>query len=157
MTDFLNGYIVLSLESINLSNQLTMKKIANLFPIIALLILSACNTDDLNVNLAEKIIGTYSISTYTTEAGQSPGDLSANKVVVTRNDNTHVTMIIDYSDPETDDVSATNVLVEENGSAYNFSQSFSNASLLGSVSSSGTMTYNLDYTNENFVNLTAVK
>lgn len=84
-----------------------------------------------DLNFADKITGTYSLSDYI--YNQNPS-VEGNAISVTRLDDTHITIGIDYlgSNDEVD-LEIPNVLVEESEGNYSLSREFSNANMAGTV------------------------
>ena len=134
-----------------------MRKVLIMAGLVAVSMFTSCKTEEIDANVAAKITGSYSFDSYVTQSGSSTGDLSTNKVVVTRVDDTHVNVTLDYADTAVDDLEASNCAVSLNGDTYTYSKSFSNAELTGTVIGDN-LTYDLNYTSsDDFAIATASK
>lgn len=126
------------------------------FVMLFISVFSSCTTENVDTNLAEDVIGTYSFDSYQTQDEDVIGNVSSNKLIVTRVDDTHIKIVLDYSNPDFDDLVTDNAFLEKDGSNYNFSQSFSNAELTGEIIGNS-MTYYIIYSDEDFVSISASK
>jgi hypothetical protein len=129
------------------------------FPIIAfaVAVLSAgCSVEKVDANYAAKIAGTYIMKSYRSEVGaSSPG--ANDKILLVRKDDKHVVLTIDYADPASKDVESDNVSVTESGGKYTLNQGFTNATLTGTVTSAGFLDMKIEYTDSDYVMITAQK
>lgn len=131
-----------------------MRKILSYISIIFVLAFSACKVQEVDPNVAGEVVGTYVVTSYVSQAGASSGDLSNNKVVVTRVDDTYIKIVIDY--PAANDVEADNVYIERGTSKYVFTKYFTNASLRGTIEGDK-LNYQLNYSDGDFVFIEAWK
>ena len=119
--------------------KLIMKKIFLSSIIIASsLSIFSCKSSELNPDNASAIAGTYAIKSYLTQAGQS-GTFNNSNMRITKVDNNTVKVVITKSD-----------------SKYSLKQQFSNATLTGDVTGN-MLTYKLDYTDNDYVYISATK
>jgi len=111
--------------------------------------------EEVPTEVAQNIVGNYKMQTYNTHTGEStPGD--DDQLIVTREDDTHVQILIDYQSTVSDDVTLTNVLVSRSGEEYSLERIFSNAEADGNILGNQ-MTFNVHYETGNFVLITALK
>jgi hypothetical protein len=95
------------------------------------------------------------MTSYVTASGAS-ANVQNEKVTLTKVDDTHVDIVIDYSDPTTSDVDLDNVFVETSSDGYELSKEFSNATVDGTVVGDS-LTLNVTYTSGSYVNIIAGK
>jgi len=132
-----------------------MKNFKFLFIAFTLFTLASCTIEVEDPNLASQIIGTYTMDTYETHSGISTPNAN-DKIIVTRLDDTHADIEIDYASALGNDISLPNVSIVKSGDAYQLDRNFDNADVTGDVSGES-MTLILEYTNGNFANITASK
>jgi hypothetical protein len=133
-----------------------MKKF-NLAVIAAfVLFMTSCKTEEVDTNYSEDVVGTYSITEYETQVGES--DPSGNdKVIITRESDQRVTMTLDYvQGDDSNDIPAEGCSVAKSGDSYIITRTFSNAELEATVIGNR-LTYNIDYNDGDFIILTAIK
>lgn len=133
-------------------------KIKNLFFLaiaIATISITSCTIEEIETDIAGSIEGTYIMTSYETHNGTSTpsGD---DKIVITRVDDTHVDVLVDYSSAFANDVNSTNTLVTKSGDAYFLERSYDNAEITGEVLESDLILM-LEYTNGNFAEINASK
>lgn len=121
-----------------------MKKLL-LLALSATFVLSSCKKDEEDPDLGEAISGTYSMSSYIVGGKASSGDLSNNKIRVTRIDDTHAKIVIDYIDENEDDFEVDNASISADGDNFKFDQTYSNAEASGTVVGNE-ITLEVDYT-----------
>lgn len=107
-------------------------------------------------NFAAAISGTYVMKTYVTKASGASTPGSNDKILISRINDKHVELVIDYADPKSPDVTCDDVSITKNGSKYELSQNFSNATMKGSVEGND-LSMEIDYTNGSNVKITATK
>ena len=135
---------------------LDMKNLVVASAVLVLILTFSCNTEKVETGDASNITGTYAMTTYETQAGVSENPSGNDKVIISYEDENLVTVKIDYVDESATDVSLKEIKVTKSGSIYNLSGIYSNAEATGSVQSS-VVTFFVDYTSGNFVELTATK
>ena len=122
---------------------------------MALLFLSNCNLkDDILLNIAEEIKGTYSMTYFEhhsaiTDTKTTGNSLNINKIELRVLDNKHVDIYVTY--PKTPDfnISYTKVKVTEDGDNYTLRKDLPNAVLTGSVAGNK-ISLDLDYNNKDY-------
>ena len=123
-------------------------------PLLFAIAFSGCTVEDIDVNYAEKVSGTYALASYENKLGTV--DLNVNdKVIITRINDNHVKIYVDFYN-STDDIVAEDVLLAQNGASYNLSQTYQYSVLNGKVEPKY-LSFRLDYDNDNFDLITAVK
>lgn len=134
-----------------------MKKTIILVGLVMGLASLSCKDSGVDADLASEIAGVYSMTYYETKnGGVSTGDLSGNKIKVTKSSNDEVDIIVDYIDPSIDDFNDNGVDVKQNGSGYTFSNSYADAEVTGSVQGNE-ITYNILYADSNFAEVKGEK
>jgi hypothetical protein len=127
--------------------------------LLSAIVFSGCNAA-VDPDNASAITGTYAMTVYNTQAGNTNNPPSGNNLVVTKVDKNNVKVVIDYADPSSTDVVLDKMAITKNGSTYKLSESFSNATSSGTVSGNN-FTFDLTYTsgtyNGHYVHIEAVK
>lgn len=119
-----------------------------------LLALTSCTVESVDKDIASKIVGTYTLTDYIFNT--SPA-VAGNTVVVTRIDDTHVDIAIDYSGSATGaDLTVEEALVVEEDGKYDLSRTYSNADITGTVSGN-TITIDMVYDDGDQVAIIGVK
>lgn len=131
------------------------QRILSVISVVAIIALNSCTVTEEDPDLATEIIGSYTMTSYVTASGAS-SNLQNEKVTITKVDDTHVDVLIDYSDPTETDVELSNVFVETATSGYALSREFSNATVEGTVIGDD-LTLDLTYTSGSYVNIEATK
>lgn len=134
-----------------------MKKLT--FALVALfisLLVVSCNVEKVDPDYASKVAGTYAMKTYETYSGGSSTPGPNDKVLVSREDDKHVTITVDYASPYSVDPTWTNISLVKIGETYELSRTFSNAEITGSVTGN-LLDFRIDYTDGNWMMLTGEK
>ena len=130
-----------------------------LIPVLTflLLILSfiACTIEEIETDFASSIEGNYKMETYETHSGSSTPNAN-DKIVISRIDDTHVKLTIDYSSPSSNDLELNNMSVSKSSNTYSLDQKFSNADADASITNKK-LIFNINYNNGNFAKITATK
>ncbi|WP_028981038.1 hypothetical protein [Sporocytophaga myxococcoides] len=123
-------------------------------PIIVIFTLSGCTVEDIDVNYAKKVSGAYALGSYENQLGTYGLNVN-DKVIITRINDNHVKIYVDFYN-STDDIVADDVMLTQNGSSYNLSQTYRYSVLSGEIDPKY-LTCRLDYNNGNFDLITEVK
>jgi hypothetical protein len=93
--------------------------------------LSGCTVEDIDVDHAAMVAGTYALGSYDNQLG-AYGLLVEDKVVITRINNNHIKIHVDFYN-STDDIIADEVQITPNGNRYNLAQTYRFSVLAGSI------------------------
>jgi len=115
---------------------------------------SGCTVEKIDVNYAGKVSGTYALGSYENQLGVYGLNVN-DKVIITRINDNHVKISVDFYN-STDDIVADDVMLTQNGASYNLSQTYRYSVLSGKIDPKY-LTFRLDYNNGNFDLITAVK
>ena len=129
--------------------------------ILASIVFVSCKKAEEDPDNANAITGTYKMTVYNTKTGgNNSNPAPGNNMVITKVDKNTVKVVMDYADPSATDLVFDKMAIKKNGSVYNLSQNFSNATSTGNVNGS-TFTLDMTYTsgpdNGNWVHVVSVK
>ncbi len=133
-----------------------MKKLILISLVTGIAFFSCSKKDKVDANYAAKIAGTYDMTSYITQSGNSGDPDAGNNLVVTRIDDKSVKVVIDYVSSTSSDVTLDNMTITKSGSDYVLAQTFSNGSGAGTITGN-TFNFKLTYTNGNYVTIIATK
>jgi hypothetical protein len=138
-----------------------MQKLILSICLLSAIVFSGCNAA-VDPDNASAITGTYAMTTYNTYTYSSNQTLnnsnppSGNNLIVTKVDKNNVKVVIDYANNSSADVTLDKMTITKSGSTYKLAQSFSNASSSGSITGN-TFTLDVNYTNNDYVHIVAVR
>jgi len=123
---------------------------------IAVLFITSCSQDSDDADLAQAIVGTYFITSAESSSSIYEPTIG-DEMIVTKVDNTHIDLFINFSSDLVTDIALDNILISETSTNdYDLDKEFSNAILVGS-SNESTIKVRVDYTNEDFIDFNGEK
>ncbi len=130
-----------------------MKKILLAFASLSILSFCCCTPGE--VDLASQATGIYQMIAYETQL-ETSNPTEGDVLIVTREDDTHLQIVIDYNSENSDDVTLTNIMISKSGGDYFLERMYNNANVDG-LQNGGDLMLNINYDDGNFVLISATK